>query len=140
MAGEHVLIVDDERAIRDALRGVLEVDPDHVKRAVLNLVDNAVEAVGGGGDVTVETTYDASTERVRLVVSDTGPGISAEDKDKLFQPYFSTKVTGMGLGLPIVHEIIQEHGGAIRIEDNVPRGSRFVIELPVTAAPTPVSV
>ena len=119
---------------------LLEVDPDHVKRAVLNLVDNAVEAVGAAGDVTVETAYDAATERVRLSVSDTGPGISVEDRDKLFQPYFSTKVNGMGLGLSIVQEIVAEHGGTIRVEDNTPRGSRFIVELPVSRATAPVEV
>jgi two-component system nitrogen regulation sensor histidine kinase NtrY len=119
---------------------MLEIDPDQVKRAVLNLVDNAVEAVGAAGDVVVETAYDAETARVSLVVSDTGPGISAEHKDKLFQPYFSTKVNGMGLGLPIVQEIVAEHGGTIRVEDNQPRGSRFVVEIPVTRAEAPVEV
>ena len=119
---------------------MLEVDPDQVKRAVLNLVDNAVEAVGAAGDVTVETAYDAESERVSIVVSDTGPGISAEHKDKLFQPYFSTKVNGMGLGLPIVQEIVAEHGGTIRVEDNQPRGTRFVVEIPVTRAEVPVEV
>jgi two-component system nitrogen regulation sensor histidine kinase NtrY len=117
---------------------VLEVDPDHIKRAVLNLVDNAVEAVGSGGTVTIETEYVPENMRVRLVVADTGPGIPSEDRDKLFQPYFSTKVTGMGLGLPIVGEIVAEHGGTIRVEDNAPSGTRFVIEVPVTRAPAPV--
>src|SRR4029077_6744705 len=78
---------------------LLEVDPDHIKRAVLNLVDNAVEAVNGTGEVLVETQYLPATARVRVVVSDTGPGIPLEDRDKLFLPHFSTKVTGMGLGL-----------------------------------------
>jgi len=75
---------------------------------------------------------------VRIVVSDTGPGISSEDKDKLFQPYFSTKAGGMGLGLPIVHEIVTEHGGLIHVEDNAPRGCRFVIDLPVSPSAAPV--
>ncbi len=117
---------------------LLEVDPDHIKRAVLNLVDNAVEAMSSGGTVTVETEYLPETARVRLVVSDTGPGIPSEDRDKLFLPYFSTKVTGMGLGLPIVSEIVNEHGATIRVEDNQPSGTRFVIEVPVTRAPAPV--
>jgi two-component system, NtrC family, nitrogen regulation sensor histidine kinase NtrY len=117
---------------------LVEADPDHLKRAVLNLVDNAVEAVNGAGEVVVETAWAADIERARITVSDTGPGISPEHREKLFQPYFSTKVTGMGLGLPIVHEIVQEHGGVIRVEDNVPRGVRFVIELPVTRASLPV--
>ena len=112
---------------------LLEADPDHLKRAILNLVDNAVEAVGGAGDVGVDVAP-SHGGRVRIVVTDTGPGITPEDKEKLFTPYFSTKVTGMGLGLPIVHEIVQEHGGTIHVEDNDPRGSRFIIEVPVSLA------
>jgi two-component system nitrogen regulation sensor histidine kinase NtrY len=117
---------------------LLSVDPDHIKRAVLNLVDNAVEAVGAGGAVSIETEYLPETARVRLSVADTGRGIPSEDRDKLFVPYFSTKVTGMGLGLPIVNEIVAEHGGTIVVEDNQPSGTRFVIEVPVTRAPAPV--
>ena len=117
---------------------LLDVDPDHIKRAVLNLVDNAVEAVGSGGTVTIDTEYVPEAARVRLTVADTGPGIPTEDREKLFLPYFSTKVTGMGLGLPIVSEIVAEHGGTIRIEDNQPSGTRFVIEVPVIRAPAAV--
>jgi two-component system nitrogen regulation sensor histidine kinase NtrY len=117
---------------------LLDVDPDHIKRAVLNLVDNAVDAMASGGTVTLETDYVAESGRVRLVVADTGPGIPSEERDKLFLPYFSTKVNGMGLGLPIVSEIVNEHGGTIRVEDNQPSGTRFVIEVPVTRAPAPV--
>jgi two-component system, NtrC family, nitrogen regulation sensor histidine kinase NtrY len=72
------------------------------------------------------------------VVSDSGPGIPVEDRDKLFLPHFSTKVTGMGLGLPIVSEIVSEHGGTVSVEDNEPRGSRFIIELPVARMPATV--
>jgi two-component system nitrogen regulation sensor histidine kinase NtrY len=108
----------------------LEVDPNQLKRAVLNLVDNAVEAVGTTGEVTVETAWAHDARRARIVVTDNGPGIAADDRDKLFVPYFSTKATGMGLGLSIVHQIVTDHGGTIRVEDNQPRGSRFVIELP----------
>jgi len=117
---------------------LLEVDPDHIKRAVLNLVDNAVEAVGGTGTVVVETAHVPEAGTARIVVADAGPGIRPEDKEKLFLPYFSTKAAGMGLGLPIVYEIVSEHGGTIRVEDNVPRGSRFVVEVPVTRAGAPV--
>ena len=108
----------------------LEVDPDQIKRAVLNLVDNAVEAVGQTGEVTVQTVWLPQASRARIIVTDDGPGIAADDKEKLFVPYFSTKATGMGLGLPIVHQIVTDHGGTIWVEDNPPRGSRFVIELP----------
>ena len=113
---------------------LLEVDPDHIKRAVLNLVDNAVEAVAGAGEVQVETMHVAETGHARIIVADNGPGITPEDKEKLFLPYFSTKVAGMGLGLSIVHEIVSEHGGTIWIEDNQPTGTRFIIEVPVSRA------
>jgi two-component system nitrogen regulation sensor histidine kinase NtrY len=109
----------------------LDVDPDQIKRAVLNLVDNAVEAVAGAGIVTVDTTWLPESRRVRIVVADDGPGIPAEDKERLFLPYFSTKAGGTGLGLPIVHQIITDHGGTIWVEDAVPLGTRFVVELPV---------
>ncbi len=126
----HPRLVINTRAPGDL--PLLDVDPDQFRRAIMNLVDNAVEAVGGAGHVDVELTHAAGAGRVRIVVSDTGPGISSDDKDKLFQPYFSTKAGGMGLGLPIVHEIVTEHGGLIHVEDNVPRGCRFVVDLPVS--------
>ena len=119
---------------------MLEVDPDHIKRAVLNLVDNAVAAVAGTGNVDVDVLTAADGGSIQIIVSDDGPGISAEDKEKLFLPYFSTKTNGMGLGLPIVSEIVIEHGGTIRVEDNVPRGSRFIFELPVVRAAIPLEV
>jgi len=109
----------------------LDVDPDQIKRAVLNLVDNAVEAVGGAGVVTVDTIWLPESRRARIVVADDGPGIPGEDKERLFLPYFSTKAGGTGLGLPIVHQIITDHGGTIWVEDAAPLGTRFVIELPV---------
>ena len=108
----------------------IEVDPDQIKRAVLNLVDNAVEAVGQTGEVTVQTVWLPQAGRARIIVTDDGPGISPDDKERLFVPYFSTKATGMGLGLPIVHQIVTDHGGTIWVEDSAPHGSRFVIELP----------
>ncbi|MBI3108434.1 MAG: PAS domain-containing protein [Candidatus Rokubacteria bacterium] len=117
----------------------IEVDPNQIKRAVLNLVDNAVEAVGQAGEVTVETVWLPEARRARIVVADTGPGIAQEDRERLFLPYFSTKATGMGLGLPIVHQIVIDHGGTIWLEDNLPQGSRFVLELPAgRLAPAPV--
>src|SRR2546425_28400 len=126
----HPRLVINTRAPGDL--PLLDVDPDQFRRVIMNLVDNAVEAVGGAGHVDVELTHAEGAGRVRIVVSDTGPGISSDDKDKLFQPYFSTKAGGMGLGLPIVHEIVTEHGGLIHVEDNVPRGCRFVVDLPVS--------
>jgi two-component system nitrogen regulation sensor histidine kinase NtrY len=120
------------RAELDADLPVLEIDADQLKRALLNLVDNAVEA--GAREVVIGGTAGRGAGRVQLVVADDGPGIPAEVRERIFLPYFSTKATGMGLGLPIVHQIITDHGGQLRVEDNVPRGSRFVIDLPVRPA------
>jgi two-component system nitrogen regulation sensor histidine kinase NtrY len=108
---------------------VLEADPDQLKRAVLNLIDNAVEA--GATEIDVATRWDRGAGRVQAVVADNGPGIAHDLRDRLFLPYVSTKTTGMGLGLPIVHQIVTDHGGQIRVDDNPPKGSRFIIDLPV---------
>jgi two-component system nitrogen regulation sensor histidine kinase NtrY len=110
------------------------LDPEQMKRALVNLLDNAVEAMGGRGHVTIAARRDPATGTVRLEVADDGPGIRPEDRDRLFLPYFSTKKKGTGLGLAIVHRIVSDHRGRVRVEDNKPRGARFVIELPAAAA------
>jgi two-component system, NtrC family, nitrogen regulation sensor histidine kinase NtrY len=110
---------------------LLRLDAGQMKRVVINLVDNAIEATDQKGLVVLETAYDSGEGRVRLVVADDGPGISPEDRDRLFVPNFSTKKRGSGLGLAIVSRIVQEHHGLIRALDNAPRGARFVVELPV---------
>lgn len=81
--------------------------------------------------IVVETVRDAVNGVARIIVADNGPGIPAADREKLFMPYYSTKRRGSGLGLAIVRRIIAEHGGAIDVQTNGPRGTRFVIELPV---------
>jgi two-component system, NtrC family, nitrogen regulation sensor histidine kinase NtrY len=108
----------------------LRLDADQMKRALINLVDNAIEATDGRGTVLVSTEYDRAEGRARLVVADDGPGIAPADRERLFVPHFSTKKRGSGLGLAIVSRIVQEHLGTIRAEDNAPRGARFVVELP----------
>jgi nitrogen fixation/metabolism regulation signal transduction histidine kinase len=113
----------------------VHVDPEQFKRIVVNLVDNAAEAMR---DAHVRrllvSTRAATPDTVELLVADTGCGISAEDKEKLFLPYFSTKGRGTGLGLAIVSHILSEHGARIRVEDNRPAGARFYIEVPATVA------
>lgn len=114
----------------------LSLDPDQIKRVVVNLVDNAAEAMQDRPLRRLFISTAAPTpETVELSISDTGAGISPQDREKLFLPYFSTKSRGTGLGLAIVSHIIQEHHALIRVEDNRPAGARFVIEFPV-----PVSV
>jgi nitrogen fixation/metabolism regulation signal transduction histidine kinase len=108
-------------------------DPEAIKRAVANLVDNAAEAMQDAilKEITISTSLVASRDAVELVVSDTGLGVSRDLKERLFLPYFSTKQRGTGLGLAIVSRIVEDHRGSIRVEENKPVGSRFVIELPV---------
>ena len=106
------------------------VDPEQMRRVILNLVDNAVEAMHRSGTIWISTDHDQANNLLRIVVADDGPGIPAAERDKLFLPYYSTKQRGSGLGLAIVRRIVAEHGGAIDVADNVPRGTRFVIELP----------
>ena len=108
----------------------LRLDADQMKRLLINLVDNAIEAMNGRGKILVATEYDRAEARARLSVADDGPGIALENRDRLFVPHFSTKKRGRGLGLAIVSRIVQEHHGTIRAEDNAPRGARFVVELP----------
>jgi two-component system nitrogen regulation sensor histidine kinase NtrY len=108
----------------------LRIDADQMKRVLINLVDNAIEATDKKGTVVIATEFDRLQGRARLSVSDDGPGIAPEDRDRLFVPHFSTKKRGSGLGLAIVSRIVQEHHGAIRVEDNPPQGARFVVELP----------
>ncbi|MEZ5353334.1 MAG: ATP-binding protein [Bryobacteraceae bacterium] len=110
----------------------VHIDREQFKRVVVNLVDNAAEATQGAESRRIEvSTRAAAADSVELIVADTGHGIEPEDRDRLFLPYFSTKGRGTGLGLAIVHHILQEHGAQIRVEDNAPRGARFVIEIPV---------
>ena len=109
----------------------VRLDPDQMKRVVINLVDNAIEATEKKGKISISTEYDREMGRVRLGVADDGPGIPPEDRDRLFVPSFSTKKRGSGLGLAIVNRIVQEHQGTIRVEESPPHGTRFVVELPV---------
>lgn len=109
---------------------LVRVDPEQIRRVVINLIDNAIEAMDSRGAVVITTTAEASNSVVRLTVADDGPGIPLAEREKLFLPYYSTKKRGSGLGLAIVRRIVAEHGGSIEVTDNDPRGTKFVVELP----------
>jgi two-component system nitrogen regulation sensor histidine kinase NtrY len=109
----------------------LNLDRQQIKQALINLIDNAIRAIKGDGLISFVITHDPILKRIRIEVADDGPGISNEDKTRLFEPNFSTKKTGMGLGLTIVSTIIADHNGVISVRDNNPCGAKFVIELPV---------
>jgi len=113
---------------------IVEVDREQIKRVMINLLDNAMDAIDGDGEVIIDLEHDRALDMIRISISDNGRGISPEHKDRLFEPYFSTKKHGTGLGLAIVSTIISDHKGNIRIEDIQPRGTRLIVELPVGAA------
>ncbi len=110
----------------------VQVDPEQFKRVLVNLIDNAVEAMTDVAEKNLifKTRFDRRRETVEVAIEDSGHGVRPQDKDKLFLPYFSTKKRGTGLGLAIVDHIVADHNGVIRVEENPPRGTRFVIELP----------
>jgi PAS domain S-box-containing protein len=117
---------------------VVMIDCEQIKRALVNLIDNAAEAMAdGAGDrrITVITREVPERRTLELIVADTGPGIPPEDRERIFEPYFSTRKRGTGLGLAIVSRIVAEHQGRIRVQENSPRGARFIIELPISEQP-----
>ncbi len=110
---------------------VVKADAEQLKRVMVNLVDNAIEAMKGKGCVTVNVSYDSSAQSVKIEVGDHGEGIEPEYRDKLFVPYFSTKREGTGLGLAIVSKIVSDHNGRITISDNYPKGTLVTVTIPV---------
>ncbi len=141
VVGDAVSVFDgrlpgiDLRLITDPEVAQAEIDPPAFKRAIVNLIDNAADVLQESWvkEIVVSTQGRPDSDGVEVIVADSGPGISAENKERLFLPYFSTKNRGSGLGLPIVRSVVEEHGGSIRVEDNQPAGTRFVIELPSVA-------
>ena len=103
------------------------VDPEQIRRALVNLLGNAIEATERGA---VRITARKRARSIIIDVADEGRGVPDSDKEKLFLPYFSTKGRGTGLGLAIVHRIVNDHDGRISVHDNQPKGTRFEIELP----------
>ncbi|MCX5870546.1 MAG: ATP-binding protein [Deltaproteobacteria bacterium] len=114
---------------------IFSFDAEQIKRCLINLLDNAVAVLSNdstiGGTVDIVLSLDEEKENVFIKISDSGPGIPEEDIPKLFEPYFSTKKTGTGLGLAIVSTIVADHNGYIRVQNNIPHGSIFTIELPL---------
>lgn len=108
-------------------------DPEALRRALANLIDNAAEAMQESllRVLSIETSIGERHGMAEVIISDTGPGITDEMRERLFLPWSSTRQRGTGLGLSIVAKIVQDHGGSIRAESSVPAGARFIIELPL---------
>ncbi|MBC8413019.1 MAG: HAMP domain-containing protein [Nitrospira sp.] len=107
----------------------IDIDKKQIRMALINLIDNAVQA--HTKTIWINAIHNSSLDLIRIEIRDNGTGIPEEDKNKLFFPYFSTKKEGTGLGLAIVNSIISKHRGYIRVQDNLPAGTTFVIELPI---------
>jgi two-component system sensor histidine kinase HydH len=106
-----------------------EIDPDRISQCLLNLYLNAFDAMSDSGWLTVSSAM-AEDNEVLIAITDTGGGIKTGDLEKIFNPYFTTKPKGTGLGLPIVHKIIEAHGGRIQVDSAPDRGTRFELVLP----------
>jgi len=121
-----------ERDLDPGLPAVM-ADPESLRRALANLIDNAAEAMQGSllRVLRVSTAFSEDGAAAEVTVSDTGHGLNDEIRERLFLPYHSTKHRGTGLGLSIAAKIVQEHGGSIRAEPNMPKGARFVVRLPL---------
>ncbi len=108
------------------------LDHEQMKRVFINLIDNAVAALDGKGEIRISTHFDSELKMVRAEVMDTGPGVPPELRKRLFEPYTTTQKHGTGLGLSIVSQIIADHNGFIRYHSIISGGSRFSIELPAS--------
>jgi signal transduction histidine kinase len=147
----NVLIEDVQRLIATHLRHNhvrFEFDPgrdlppvpgirDQLKQVLLNLCLNAVEAMPNGGRLSLQTHYLPEQNEVQVVIADTGAGIDQADLPSIFQPFFTTKEGGTGLGLFITHEIVQRHLGRIEAESQLGQGSTFYVWLPLVRADEP---
>ena len=114
------------------MRLPVTADPELLHRAISNLVLNAMDAMPNGGTLTMEA--ERRDDAVAVRIGDTGTGMTAEECERLFTPYYTTKRHGTGLGLAIVQSIVSDHGGTIRVESAPGKGSSFIVELPVRAA------
>lgn len=117
----------------------VRADAELMRRVIANLIDNAADAMEGASirRLHLATRAVSDGDAIEIEISDSGHGISPEDKEKLFLPHFSTKGRGTGLGLAIASRIIAEHNGTIRVEDNAPVGSRFVMRFPAAEVAVP---
>jgi len=131
--GKGVLSEQGINVVRELDAGLpaTMADPMQVKQVFLNLILNAVDAMRDGGTLRLTTQYDEETQSIIIEIADTGKGIGTDAMDKIFQPFFTTKARGTGLGLPISKRLIEEHGGAITVQSMPDRGTTFIINIPV---------
>jgi len=125
MSGRMIALKRDYRAAPDAVHG----DESQLQQAFMNLLLNAVEAVGNDGEVSIAT--ENAGRHLKIFIRDTGSGISKENLSRLFEPFFTTKKNGTGLGLAICQRIAEEHRGKIEVRSETGKGSTFIVSLPM---------
>ena len=117
----------------------LVIDPEQIRRVLINLFENATDAIDEGGIIKIQTKILKGNKLVRIEFSDNGAGISTADREKLFLPHFTTKKRGTGLGLAIVNRIVIDHNGTIKAQGNYPKGTTFIIDLPYSQTPQTIN-
>ena len=122
---KNIEVIKDYRSLP-----FIEADSELLYRAFLNIVINAIQALSSGGEIRVTVDENQQKKGVTIIFSDNGPGIPEEIFSQVFNPFFTTKEKGSGLGLPIVKNIIENHGGEVKIESEEGKGTRVVIFLP----------
>ena len=128
-----------EKQLSDGIPDLL-VDPDQIQQVFINIILNAAEAMTKGGSLTIRSAVSANGESIMVSFADTGPGIPEASREKIFDPFYTTKEHGTGLGLSISYGIVEQHGGDISVESTVGKGSTFVIRLPVVTSESAVEV
>jgi signal transduction histidine kinase len=111
--------------------GKLSMNEEKIQAAFLNLISNAIDAMPGGGTLTVAARQDSSSDEIIITFEDTGTGIAENNRDKILEPFFTTKHDGTGLGLNLAHQVIQAHSGNLNFESTAGKGTKFIIRLPV---------
>jgi PAS domain S-box-containing protein len=112
----------------------IHLDKGQIQQSIINLIINAIEATAAGGAISISTVYKPDRESIEIAVNDTGEGISKDDIVKIFDPFYTTKDSGNGLGLAITHGIIKQHNGTIDVDSKLGRGTTFKITLPLTTS------
>lgn len=111
----------------------INMDKARIEQVLINLTLNAIETTDPGGKITINSRFASKADMIEITVSDTGKGISEEDVDRIFEPFYTTSESGTGLGLAITHGIIEQHGGTIEVESKMGQGTSFIIRLPLNS-------
>jgi two-component system NtrC family sensor kinase len=122
--------IDIQRNLGENLPEIM-ADGDQIQQVIINFTLNASDAMPNGGSLNIQSGVMGNGEYIELKFTDTGLGISEENKNRIFDPFFTTKESGTGLGLSISYGIVEQHGGTIHVESEVGKGTTFIVQLPI---------